>query len=249
MPPMATSPPTWRCAWRSCAGKPPRELAQAIVAALDKDPAVERVEIAGAGFINFYLAAQAQADVVRRIHEPAMPMAAMPRARAARCWWSSCRPTPPVRCMWAMAGMARMARASPTCWMPTAMPCIASTTSTMPAGRWTSSRSACGCVTWKLCGEEFRFPANGYKGEYVREIAAQLLEQAGQMLVRPEAQVFLDLPPDEPDGGDKEAFIDAVITRAKELIGEVDFREIAELALKIIIADMENDLRRVRRDV
>jgi arginyl-tRNA synthetase len=94
----------------------------------------------------------------------------------------------------------------------------------------------------ELCGEEFAFPANGYKGEYVREIAAQLQEQAGQMLVRPEAQVFLDLPPDEPAGGNKETFIDAVIARAKELIGDADFRDISQLALKTIIADMENDL-------
>jgi arginyl-tRNA synthetase len=54
--------------------------------------------------------------------------------------------------------------------------------------------------------------------------------------------VFHELPPDEPDGGDKEIFIDAVIARAKELIGEVDFRDISQLALKVIIADMENDL-------
>jgi arginyl-tRNA synthetase len=94
----------------------------------------------------------------------------------------------------------------------------------------------------EACGEEFRFPANGYKGDYVREIAAQLVESAGQMLVRPEAQVFLDLPKDEPDGGDKEAFIDALIARARELIGEVDFTEIAQLALQTIIGDMKNDL-------
>ncbi len=91
-------------------------------------------------------------------------------------------------------------------------------------------------------GEEFRFPANGYKGDYVRGIAAQLQEQAGQMLARPEIQIFSDLPPDEPDGGDKETYIDALIARAKDMIGEVDFRDIAQLALKTIIADMENDL-------
>ncbi|MEO8315919.1 MAG: arginine--tRNA ligase, partial [Pseudomonadota bacterium] len=49
------------------ARKPPREIAQLIVDALEKDAAIARVEIAGAGFINFHLAAQAQADVVRRI--------------------------------------------------------------------------------------------------------------------------------------------------------------------------------------
>jgi arginyl-tRNA synthetase len=54
--------------------------------------------------------------------------------------------------------------------------------------------------------------------------------------------VFLDIPADEPAGGDKEVHIDALIARAKEMIGEVDFRDIADLALKQIIADMENDL-------
>ena len=73
----------------------------------------------------------------------------------------------------------------------------------------------------------------------MREIAAQLLQQAGQMLVRPEGQIFGNLPPDEPEGGDKEAYIDAVIARAKELIGDADFRDIAQLALKTIIADMD----------
>jgi arginyl-tRNA synthetase len=95
----------------------------------------------------------------------------------------------------------------------------------------------------EVCGEEFRFPANGYKGDYVREIAAQLLQQVDQMLVRPEGQVFVNVPPDEPDGGDKEIHIDAVIARTKELIGDADFRDIAQLALKIIIQDMEDDLR------
>src|SRR5690606_40625727 len=51
------------------ARKPPRELAQAVVAALSSHPGIERVEIAGAGFINFYLARDAQAEVVRRIRD------------------------------------------------------------------------------------------------------------------------------------------------------------------------------------
>ena len=38
------------------ARKPPRELAEAIVGALQQDAAVEKVEIAGSGFINFFLA-------------------------------------------------------------------------------------------------------------------------------------------------------------------------------------------------
>src|SRR5512147_122844 len=51
------------------AGKPPRSLAQVIVNALEQDAAIERVEIAGAGFINFFLAHDAASSVVRRVHE------------------------------------------------------------------------------------------------------------------------------------------------------------------------------------
>jgi len=47
----------------------PRELAQAIVAALPQSPLVARTEVAGAGFINFFLTADAFAQELARIHE------------------------------------------------------------------------------------------------------------------------------------------------------------------------------------
>jgi arginyl-tRNA synthetase len=91
-------------------------------------------------------------------------------------------------------------------------------------------------------GEKFRFPANGYKGDYIREIAANLLQEAGESLLRPEGELFGNLPPDEPEGGDKEAFIDALIARARELLGVDGFAEVSQLGLNSILADMENDL-------
>ncbi|HXS04239.1 MAG TPA: arginine--tRNA ligase, partial [Rhodanobacter sp.] len=45
----------------------PRELAEKLVAALPANTLVERVEIAGPGFINFFLAADAYHGEVRRI--------------------------------------------------------------------------------------------------------------------------------------------------------------------------------------
>jgi len=45
----------------------PRELAAAIVAALGTSPWIDRVEIAGAGFINVYLAPEARRAVVARV--------------------------------------------------------------------------------------------------------------------------------------------------------------------------------------
>ncbi|HEX7078657.1 MAG TPA: arginine--tRNA ligase [Candidatus Eisenbacteria bacterium] len=52
------------------ARRPPREVATAIVAALEVDPAVlERVELAGPGFINFRLASSWLRETVRRVLE------------------------------------------------------------------------------------------------------------------------------------------------------------------------------------
>jgi arginyl-tRNA synthetase len=49
------------------AGKNPRELAEALIAALPQSDAVEKVEIAGPGFINFFAATDAAAQVVRQV--------------------------------------------------------------------------------------------------------------------------------------------------------------------------------------
>ncbi|MCE8016710.1 arginine--tRNA ligase [Halomonas sp. MCCC 1A17488] len=49
------------------AGRKPRELAEALIAALPASDAVERVEIAGPGFINFFAATDAAAQVVRQV--------------------------------------------------------------------------------------------------------------------------------------------------------------------------------------
>ncbi len=49
------------------AGKKPRELAETLIAALPASDAISRVEIAGPGFINFFAATDAAAQVVRQV--------------------------------------------------------------------------------------------------------------------------------------------------------------------------------------
>ncbi|CAM3388906.1 arginine--tRNA ligase [Halomonas lysinitropha] len=51
------------------AGRKPRELAEALVAALPASDAVQKVEIAGPGFVNFFAATDAAAQVVRLVLE------------------------------------------------------------------------------------------------------------------------------------------------------------------------------------
>src|SRR3546814_8717573 len=48
-------------------GRKPREVAQLLVDTLPKSQHVERVEIAGPGFINFYLTSACRLGVIRRV--------------------------------------------------------------------------------------------------------------------------------------------------------------------------------------
>jgi arginyl-tRNA synthetase len=58
--------------------------------------------------------------------------------------------------------------------------------------------------------------------------------------------VFHELPPDEPDGGDKDVHIDALIGRARSLIGDPAFERILKLSLEGILADIREDLAEFR---
>ncbi len=114
----------------------------------------------------------------------------------------------------------------------------------MRAGRWKFWPSAPGCGISSCCGEQFVFPANGYRGDYIAAIGEQLFAADGPELRRSAAEVFKDLPPDEPQGGDKDTYIDAVIARARHLIGETRaFRRVLDLALAGILGDIRDDLR------
>jgi arginyl-tRNA synthetase len=224
------------------ARKPPRELAQAIVDALEDDPAIDRVEIAGAGFINFFLAAKAQADVVRRVHEAgdAFGRNGSGAGRKVLVEFVSSNPTGPLH-----VGHGRHGAygASVSNLLEANGYAVHREYYINDAGRQMDIIAVSVWLRYlEACGEQFRFPANGYKGDYVREIAAELLQKVDSRLQRPEGELFGNLPPDEHEGGDKDAFIDAVIARARQLIGAEAFLEVADLALATILADMENDL-------
>ena len=94
-----------------------------------------------------------------------------------------------------------------------------------------------------LCGETLDFPANGYQGDYVWDIAAGIHRQNGERLHHPATEVFLELPPDESGGGDKESHIDALIQRIRELLGETDYRLVFDQGLDSILANIRQDLK------
>jgi arginyl-tRNA synthetase len=224
------------------ARKPPRELAAAIVAGLPAHPGIDKVEVAGAGFINFFLARDAQAQVVRRILSEGERYGRNDSGKGRRVLaeFLSSNPTGPLHVGHGRLGAvgARVAHLREANGYEVHREYYIN-----DAGRQVDILAVSIWLRYlEVLGEKFTFPANGYKGEYIREIAADLLQEAGERLLRPEGEVFGNLPPDEPEGGDKEAYIDAVIARARALLGEDGFEEVSQLGLKAILADMENDL-------
>jgi arginyl-tRNA synthetase len=224
------------------AGRKPRELAEAIVKAMPMSPQVLRVEVAGAGFINFYLASAAQADVVRRVHEAgdAFGHNGSGGGRRVIVEFVSSNPTGPLH-----VGHGRHGAfgASVANLLDANGYAVHREYYINDAGRQMDILAVSIWLRYlEACGEEFRFPANGYRGEYIREIAANLLQRVDEKLLRPEGEIFGNLPADEPDGGDKDQYIDAVVARMRALIGESGFREVLDLGLAEILSDIEQDL-------
>ena len=223
------------------ARRKPRDLAQAIVSALPASEYVSRVEVAGPGFINFHLApAASHAALLAAVDEGRSY--GHSRARGGKrvlVEFVSANPTGPLH-----VGHGRHAAfgASLANILDAAGCAVQREYYVNDAGRQMDILAASVWLRYlESFGEQFPFPSNGYRGDYVRPIADKLVEHAGRSLLHPAAEVFTDLPPDAPLG-DQDEYIDAVIARAKRLLGPTGFRQAFDLALGDILADIRDDL-------
>ncbi|MEY3760379.1 MAG: hypothetical protein RIR39_1870, partial [Pseudomonadota bacterium] len=92
------------------------------------------------------------------------------------------------------------------------------------------------------CGELVHFPSNAYRGDYVREIACDIHKNTNNDYRRPIELVMENIPPDEPQGGDKDTHIDALIERMKTLLGLPLYRDFFQIGLDSILDDIKVDL-------
>ncbi len=224
------------------AGRKPRELAQAIVAALPANELIGRVEIAGPGFINFFLAPAAYHAELRRLLDEggSYGRSALGAGERVIVEFVSANPTGPLH-----VGHGRHAAfgASVANLLDAIGYSVHREYYINDAGRQMEILAASVWLRYLECfGERFAFPSNGYRGDYIQPIADKLIEREGRSLLRAAADVFRDLPPDAP-AGDKDLYIDAVIARARSLIGEDGFQKALDLALGDILADIREDLQ------
>src|SRR3569832_1359845 len=178
------------------ARRKPRELAEAIVAALPASQAVHKVEIAGPGFINFFLASGAYHDTVTAILQAGARYgtSTIGNQLSIQVEFVSANPTGPLH-----VGHGRGAAygAAVASLLDAAGFRVHREYYVNDAGRQMDILAASVWLRYlELLGEHFAFPSNGYKGAYVRDIAASLLDILVENFHRAAAEVMRDIPSD-----------------------------------------------------
>jgi arginyl-tRNA synthetase len=220
----------------------PRALAEKLVAALPESQNVTQVDIAGPGFINFFASAATITAVVGDVlsKKEKFGLSNAGANQNIQVEFVSANPTGPLH-----VGHGRGAAYGATIsdLLGAAGFDVHREYYVNDAGRQMDILATSVWLRYlDICGEKFDFPSNGYKGEYIRDIARKVQDQFAQTLVKPASLVFSDVPADEPQGGDKELHIDGLIAKAKELLGLANYEGVFDIALDDIRWDIEDDL-------
>ena len=219
----------------------PRALADLIVGGLPTVDTVDRVEVAGPGFINFYVASSTSHTVIQRILEQGenFGRSELGQGSKVQVEFVSANPTGPLH-----VGHGRGAAIGAT------LANLLSFTGyevqkeyyVNDAGRQMHILAASVWLRYlDLCGETIEFPSNGYQGDYVWDIAATLHRENEERFRQPAASVFADVRTDAPSG-DKEKHIDDLISNAQTLLGEDGYRIVFDLALETLADVIRVDL-------
>jgi len=217
----------------------PRELAQALVEALPASASIERTEIAGAGFVNVFVTAQAKRAVLASVLAMKEAYGRIDYGRGARVQveFVSANPTGPLH-----VGHGRGAAygASLANLLERAGFAVEREYYVNDAGR---QMDILALSTWlrylEMQGVAVPFPSNAYQGEYVREMAAEIAAAHGKRYVRAAEAVLEGVPALEEDA---EAHLDGLIDNAKRALGE-DYAYVHQHALTEQLGDCRNDLQ------
>lgn len=225
------------------AGLPPRVLAEKIVELVVDEPLIEKVEIAGPGFINFFVNDSAKFSVVNTVLAQAADFGRcnIGQGRSVLIEFVSANPTGPLH-----VGHGRGAAygASVANLLAVAGFKVSKEYYVNDAGRQMDILATSVWLRYlSLCGEEIVFPSNGYKGDYIYEISKALQSRFGDTLKRTVLEVFAGVHADEDqEGGDKEKHIDDLIVKAKNLLGTVHYEAVFSSAVDAILSDIREDL-------
>ncbi|EPF74748.1 arginine--tRNA ligase [Acinetobacter gyllenbergii] len=236
------------------AGMKPRDLAEKILAALPEVADITKAEIAGPGFINFFLNADQRYAVLDQIQAQKNDYGRS-QANAAKkiqVEFVSANPTSSLH-----VGHGRGAA-----YGMTVANLLEATGATVDreyyvndAGRQMDILATSTYLRYlELTGQTLVFPKNAYQGDYVKEIAQEIIDKDGNAHVRAVADIYKDVPEDvqyaeelDAEGnkvvlsGDKEKHIDGLIANSQQHLG-ADYRVFHQAALHAILDDIKDDL-------
>ena len=221
--------------------KSPRELAELLCTHLNELTFINKVEIAGPGFINFFVASANRNEVIHKILQEGIQFGCNKNGAGESIYleFVSANPTGPLH-----VGHGRGAAygASIGNLYQANGYQVHREYYVNDAGRQMDILATSVWLRYlDLAGAEVTFPDNGYKGDYVWDIAATAHRTHNdQYVIEPNAFIH-KLPKDEHDGGDKEEYIDAMITVAKELLDD-GYQIFFDLANETILQDIRDDL-------
>ena len=220
------------------AGLPPRDLAQKIIARLPPNDLIEKTEIAGPGFINFFLKKGAFQAVVRAILDQRQRYgdADLGQGQRVLLEFVSANPTGPLH-----VGHGRAAAYGAACagLLQKAGFAVECEYYVNDAGR---QMDILAVSIWLRYLEHFskrlRFPDNGYQGDYIKDIALELKEAHADRFQRATPAL-----PDIVRDKDAEQGMDWLIRHAMDMLGADDYRLILKTGLASIKAGIEADLK------
>jgi len=221
------------------ARKNPRELAATIIAALPDSKLVDKVDIAGPGFINFTVSDTALQEGIATITEAGDSFGRLQQKQHPKILleFVSANPTGPLH-----VGHGRHAAFGATLGniLEAAGYPVDREYYVNDAGRQMDILAVSVLLRWLESGGQIvPVPEGGYKGDYIKDIAAAI-DTAG--VPRIQVADWLDgLPADAPKG-DKEDHISALIERAEQLFGIDHFISVRSQSLELIRAEIEADL-------
>lgn len=230
----------------------PRALAEKIVAALPDNADIRQVEVAGPGFINVFLNSDAKFAVLDDIFaaKERFGLSDEFAEQKVQVEFVSANPTSSLHVGHGRGAAFGMSVAN---LLEAVGYDVTREYYVNDAGRQMDILATSTYLRYLEANDEvITFPVNGYKGDYVRDIANTIKTQHADTYVHPFAQIAKDVPADavyemDAEGkktlvsGDKEAHIDGLINNAKVTLGEA-YEIFLNAALSSILEDIKDDL-------
>ena len=219
----------------------PVELAKIIIDQFEQKNFIKKIEIAGPGFINFFISQESSSSIVNEILVQAASYGCsdIGQGKKVLLEYVSANPTGPLH-----VGHGRGAAYGATVsnLLRNAGFIVDNEYYVNDAGRQMDILTVSIYLRYlTICGEDLRFPDNGYQGQYINDIAQGIYDTSGQKFHLKSDLVFENVCRDGTEGGDKEVHIDQLIEKAKSILGD-GFKAVFEVGIESILSGIKNDL-------